>query len=300
MQAALRSFLDHLEHERRLSPRTLQAYQSDLRPILARFASARRWDEVDAEDLREVLDELGVEWSARTRARKLSALRSFGRWAVRRLGCERDPSLELSRPKVTPGLPRNLTPDEAVGLLDVAWGDSKAARRDLALLELAYGAGLRAMELVGLDVEDLDMGRREVRVRGKGNKERVVPFGRKAGQALTNWLDRGGPKEGPLFTSRPGQRMSDRTLRRRLHRRVLEVGLGRRVTPHMLRHSFATHLLEGGADLRAIQEMLGHASSSTTQRYVAVSVDHLRAVYDGAHPWGPGGGGGRPPPADRP
>jgi integrase/recombinase XerC len=290
VQAVLLRFLAHLEHERRLSPNTLRAYAGDLRPILSRLTEAKRWDEVDPEDLRDVLDDLGEDWSARTRARKLSALRSFGRWCVRREGCERDPSLELSRPKVTAGLPRNLTPDEAVGLLDVAWGDTAIARRDLAILELAYGAGLRAMELVGLNVEDLDLARGEVRVRGKGGKERLVPFGRKAKMALQNWLSRGGPSRGPLFTSRPGQRMSDRTLRRRLHRRVLEIGLGRRVTPHMLRHSFATHLLEGGADLRAIQEMLGHASSSTTQRYVAVSVDHLRAAYDQAHPFGAGTG----------
>jgi len=293
VQAVLLRFLAHLEHERRLSARTLRAYASDLRPILGRLSEAGRWDAVDPEQLRDVLDELGEDWSARTRARKLSALRTFGRWCVRREGCEQDPSLELSRPKVTAGLPRNLTPDEAVGLLDVAWGDTPAARRDLAILELAYGAGLRAMELVGLDVEDLDLARGEVRVRGKGNKERLVPFGRKAKRALQNWLERGGPSRGPLFTSRPGRRMSDRTLRRRLHRRVLEIGLGRRVTPHMLRHSFATHLLEGGADLRAIQEMLGHASSSTTQRYVAVSVDHLRAVYDQAHPLGAGAGTAR-------
>jgi integrase/recombinase XerC len=286
----LAAFLDHLEHERRLSPATVRAYASDLRALVRSLTGdgERSWGTVDPEDLRWELARRGRSWSPRTRARKLSALRTFGRYGIRQGWWDTDPAARLTRPKLPPSLPRALTPDESAGLLDYPWGPQE--RRDAALFELAYGAGLRAAELVGLDVEQVDLDRSEVRVRGKGSKERVVPFGRKARAALEAWLrEEGGPPSGPLFTTRPGRRMSDRTLRRRLHRRVLEVALGRPVTPHMLRHSFATHLLEGGADLRAIQQMLGHASLSTTQRYTAVSVDHLRSVYDDAHPFGQSG-----------
>ncbi|MGF1511952.1 MAG: tyrosine recombinase XerC [Myxococcota bacterium] len=286
--AALDLFLDHLEHERRLSPATVKAYRCDLRPLVGGLVGPEDgWDLVDPEALRGELARLGRKCQARTRARKLSALRSFGRYCVRRGWCKSDPAEELVRPKLTGGLPRHLTPDESVGLLEFPWQDGWRDLRDRALLELAYSSGLRAAELVGLDVEHVDLHRGEVRVWGKGNKERLVPFGRKAGRAIQSWVDsEHGPRKGPLFISRPGRRMSDRSLRRRLHRRVLEVALGRRVTPHMLRHSFATHLLEGGADLRSIQQMLGHASLGTTQRYVSVSVDHLRSVYDDAHPLG--------------
>lgn len=158
------------------------------------------------------------------------------------------------------------------------------------MLELLYGAGLRASELVGVDLRDLDLHARSLRVVGKGEKERTVLFGRKAEAALARWLKARaaiGPSAAAgqaLFLNKSGDRLSDRGLRRRLHRRVLEVGLGRRVTPHMLRHSFATHLLDGGADLRSIQELLGHSSLSTTERYTAVSVEHLRQVYEAAHP----------------
>jgi integrase/recombinase XerC len=173
--------------------------------------------------------------------------------------------------------------------------DSALVRRDQAMLELLYGAGVRAAELTGLDVDDLDLERGTVRVLGKGSKERIVPFGGKARQALEGWLlarptllasadEHADPRA--LFLNARGGRLTTRSLDRRLKARAQDVTLERRVTPHMMRHSFATHLLDGGADLRAIQAMLGHASLGTTQRYTSVSIDHLRSVYDSAHPLG--------------
>lgn len=291
LRQALERFLDHLRFERRLSPATVRSYRSDLegiwRAVEDRHGPASLVD-LTGPKLRSAVLHLGRGWNARTRARKLSALRTFGRYAVRMNWLPADPSLELVRPKAGKTLPRALTPDEVFGLLDAAYTDDAAGLRDRAMVELAYGAGLRASELVGLSVADVELSRRQVRVTGKGNKTRIVPFGRKAEAALRAWMAvrQAPPGEGALFLARGGRRLTDQTWRRRLRRRVLEVALGRHVTPHMLRHSFATHLLEGGADLRAIQELLGHASLSTTQRYTAVSVDRLRQVYDDAHPLG--------------
>ncbi|HJL41176.1 MAG TPA: tyrosine recombinase XerC [Myxococcales bacterium LLY-WYZ-16_1] len=293
LDRAVDMFVDHLRFERRLAESTVRAYRSDLGLVLSGLANPpERVDGLTSHALRHALRRVGRGWSARTRGRKLSALRTFGRFAVRQGWLAHDPTLELSRPRAGALLPRTLTPDEIFGLLDRAFPDDPWGLRDRAMVELAYGAGLRAAELVSLDIGAVDLVRREVRITGKGNKTRLVPFGRKAGEALAAWLAvRPAPSgESALFTSRRGTRLSDRTWRRRLHRRVLQVALGRHVTPHMLRHSFATHLLEGGADLRIIQELLGHASLGTTQRYTAVSVDRLRRVYDDAHPMGLGAG----------
>lgn len=284
-------FLVHLTEERRLSAATVKAYRSDLNGLLAFCAEVGFTGgpaELDATLVRAYLSRIHDETSARTRARKLSALRTFCRYLVREKRAARNIGDEVLSPKLPAGVPRALQVDEVFRLLEAEIEDTPVGRRDLAMLELLYGAGVRAAELVGLDLAHVDRRRRTVRVLGKGDKERIVPFGRQADGALDRWLEArarlAAPGERALFVSKTGRRLSDRGLRRRLHRRVLEVALGRRVTPHMMRHSFATHLLDGGADLRAIQALLGHASLGTTQRYTAVSVERLRAVYDAAHP----------------
>lgn len=286
-------FLEHLEHERRYSPNTLRAYRADLRHLAKHLEDAcglTAWADVRAEHLRSWVAEIHPSTVARTRARKLSSVRSLLGYLHREGVVSRNVGEELVSPKLPQSAPRSLQVDDVFALLDGAHEDDPTMRRDLAMLELLYGAGIRAAELVGLDLVRLDLRGRSVRVIGKGNKERTVPFGQKAHAALSAWLEvRPGlaaPGEAAVFVSKRGGRLSDRGLRRRLHRRALEVALGRRVTPHMMRHSFATHLLDGGADLKAIQELLGHASLGTTQRYTTVSVAHLRSVYDSAHPLG--------------
>jgi integrase/recombinase XerC len=299
MRSAIADFLDYLEHEKRLSPRTVRAYRSDLAALLA-FLDSRGFtrgpEALDAAMIRSYLMEIHASTAARTRARKLSCIRSFFRFLVRRGRVKRNAGEEILSPKLPKLLPRALGVDEVFGLLEKEAPQDLIHLRDLAMIELLYGAGLRAQELVDLDLEKIDLRRRRVRVLGKGNKERIVPFGKKALAALSRWLEAratiASREEKAVFLSKEGTRLSTRGLRRRLHARVAEVGLERKVTPHVMRHSFATHLLDGGADLRAIQEMLGHASLGTTQRYTAVSVEHLRRVYDAAHPLGDDHGDG--------
>ncbi|MCK6551300.1 tyrosine recombinase XerC [Myxococcota bacterium] len=291
------TFLAYLEGERRVSPRTVKAYRADLAGLsefIGRMGFTRRAKDLDATLLRAWLAELHPKTQARTRARKLSAVRTFYGFLVRRGLAPRNVGEELMSPKLPGSMPRALPVDDVFRLVEGNTSEAALALRDLAMLELLYGSGLRASELVGLDLDRLQLGRRTVRVVGKGNKERIVPFGDKAKEALEKWLavrplilaEAKRPDPKAVFNNAQGGRLSARSLARRLKSRALEVALGRRVTPHMLRHSFATHLLDGGADLRSIQEMLGHASLSTTQRYTAVSVEHLRNVYDTAHPLG--------------
>lgn len=293
LRPSVAEFLDYLERERRLSPRTVRAYRSDLSQLVA-FLEDRGFsggpESLDATLIRTYLAEIHERTKARTRARKLSCIRSFFRFLVRRGRAKRNVGEEILSPKLPAPLPRALQVDEVFSLIDAPLPDDPLARRDIAMFELLYGAGLRAQELVDLNLERVDRSRRTVRVVGKGNKERLVPFGKKAERALARWLEvrpqLATAGERAVFVAKHGGRLSTRALRRRLHKRVADLELGRHVTPHVMRHSFATHLLDSGADLRAIQEMLGHASLGTTQRYTAVSVEHLRAVYDEAHPLG--------------
>lgn len=276
-----------------MSPRTVKAYRSDLRQLVT-FLEGRGFAggpaALDVALLRAYLAEIHEKTKARTRARKLSCIRSFFRFLVKRGRAKRNVGEEILSPKLPAPLPRALQVDEVFSVVDAPLPDEPFARRDLAMFELLYGAGLRAQELVDLDLDRIDLSRRTVRVIGKGNKERLVPFGTKAKQAVERWLEvrpqLAAGAERAAFVAKHGGRLSTHALRRRLHKRVRDLELGRHVTPHVMRHSFATHLLDGGADLRAIQEMLGHASLGTTQRYTAVSVEHLRAVYDEAHPLG--------------
>ena len=286
-------FLEYLALERRLSSSTVAAYRSDLRQLTG-FLEAKAvnaWRHVERDHLKAYLHEIRPQTHPRTRARRLSAIRTFWRWLIKEGRATRDLGVELVHPKLPRPVPRALSVDDVFGILDRPGSSDTLARRDLAMIELLYGSGLRAAELVDLDLDRLDLAGRSVRVRGKGNRERTVPFGRKAAEALARYLavrgelvnDRDGTNVS-VFLNRRGGRLSAKGLRRRLHRRVEEIELARRVTPHMMRHSFATHLLDGGADLRTIQELLGHQSLSTTQRYTAVSVAHLREVYERAHP----------------
>ncbi|MBN2360347.1 MAG: tyrosine recombinase XerC, partial [Deltaproteobacteria bacterium] len=229
--------------------------------------------------------------SSRTAARSLSAVRSLIRFLERSGAIERDPALLIDSPKLPRGLPRPLDIDDAFALCEQPDRSSATGQRDAAMIELLYGSGLRVAELVGLDLEAVDLAARQIRVLGKGRKERWVPFGEKAAQALATYLPRRlGERvaevdsEQALFLGDRGRRIDQRVVRRALARYGLAAGARGRVHPHRLRHSFATHLLEGGADLRGIQELLGHASLSTTQRYTKVSLEHLLASYDRAHP----------------
>jgi len=299
MRALIARFLEHLEHERGLSPHTVRAYRSDLEGLLAflaRYAeleeTAVRAEAVDLVALRAYLAGLGGRGlGRRSQARAVAALRALFRWACRVGELSADPAARLRTPKAPQTLPRHLLSAEVDAVLEAPRGTGFAPTRDRALLELLYAAGLRVGELVALDWLDVDLGARSLRVLGKGDKERQVPFGRAAQAALRAWRDcaestlpPGRQLPDAVFLNRRGERLSDRSVRRILDCAVASTATARGVHPHTLRHSFATHLLERGADLRAIQELLGHSSLSTTQRYTHVDVERLLAVYRDAHP----------------
>jgi integrase/recombinase XerC len=284
-------FLRHLERERNASPATVRAYGHDLEQFAAYLERELRRDprpaEIDHVLIRGFLGELHQrELRKVSTARKLAALRTFFRWLCREGVLEASPARLLLAPRRERLIPAVLDEAQVARLLD-APGGALAAVRGRAVLELLYAAGIRCAELVALDTSDVDLEGRSVRVLGKGRKERIVLFGGRAQQALREWLAvRGGlrPKDEALFLNARGGRLSDRSVRQLVENRVKAVALERRCSPHTLRHSFATHLLSRGADLRAIQELLGHASLSTTQRYTHVDTRHLLEVYRKAHP----------------
>jgi integrase/recombinase XerC len=277
------AFLRHLQVERGASPHTIRGYRTDLGQFRAylRDAGGVRLAAVDARVLRGYLvwlHQRGLHPASV--ARKLAAVRSCFRYLTRRGLVRRNPGREVTAPRQRRTLPSFLPIDEAQALLDAP----APPARDRAVLELLYASGLRVSELAGLDLEDVDREARTVRVLGKGRKERIVPFGDAAALALEGYLAERGPGPGPLFTNRRGGRLGPRALHTLVRRRARAAGLARRVSPHTLRHSFATHMLDAGADLRLIQELLGHSRLSTTQRYTHVSADRLLRVYDDAHP----------------
>ena len=306
---AIERFDLHLRAERSLSPHTVRAYLSDLRQFAA-LCRAKTPAQLRPDDVRRFLAERHAEDAPASLGRKLAALRAFFRFLVRESVIAADPSAGIPAPRTPRRLPRPLAVDDCNVLMapparpaSAASGGTRAATacaapswaelRDAAMVELLYGAGLRVGELVALDVRDVDVTHGEVRVLGKGGKERVVPLPAAARAALAAWLAprrRPGVLGEPLFVAlraRRGElprRLDARDVRRRLAQRALAAGHADRVHPHRLRHSYATHLLDMGADLRAIQELLGHASLSTTQKYTAVSAERLVAVYDRAHP----------------
>lgn len=283
------AFLDHLRIERRLSPRTLEAYRHDLLS-LDQHRAARdlpSWDRLDTQHLRHFIASQHQQGLApRSLQRLLSAIRSFYRFLQREGRAQQNPALDLRAPKAARPLPRTLDADLATQLLDNPGEDDWLGRRDQAMLELFYSSGLRLSELAGLDVSDLDLNQGEVRVTGKGNKTRVLPVGRQARRALQDWLSvrpANSDSAQPLFVSQRGSALTPRAIQLRLRRHGVE-RIGQHLHPHMLRHSFASHMLESSGDLRAVQELLGHADISTTQIYTHLDFQHLAQVYDQAHP----------------
>lgn len=309
MKTHLRRFLEFLRFNRNLSARTVRAYESDLTQYL-RFLEGRfdrpadRIDpaEVDYAAVRAFMRDQYDRGQARSSAaRRLAAIRSFGRYLRREEVVERDPGALMATPKQDRKLPARLDEGEMTRVLETPDCTTRLGRRDRAILELFYASGLRLGELAGLGLEDVDLSSRLVRVLGKGGKERIVPFNRATADALRACLaDREAPvRDGggalpprargragaePLFVNYRGGRLSTRSIDRLVRRCAAAAGTRLGISPHALRHSFATHLLERGADLRAIQEMLGHARISTTQRYTHVSAAQLLSVYQKAHP----------------
>ena len=297
--SAARRVLDHLTLVRGLSDNTLAAYRHDLErytTFLKRRGIASVGD-VDAKTVRSFVASLSASthgeeepYKAATVVRTLSTVRSFHRFCVREGLAEDDPAAGVVRPRLPRALPHPLTVDEAIAVVEAPVTTSIAGLRDRAILELLYGGGLRISELTGLDVDDLDLEDGVVRVLGKGGKERDVPIGRPARDALGTYLTRGRPalasarSRAALFLNVRGGRLTRQSCARLLDRHARAAGIRRTVTPHDLRHSFATHLLEGGADVRVVQELLGHASVATTQIYTLVTTEHVRSVYYTAHP----------------
>ncbi|RFA38263.1 tyrosine recombinase XerC [Alkalilimnicola ehrlichii] len=286
----LQRFDDYLHYERRVSPLTRKHYARDL----AQFDTYRErlglrdWSEFDSQHIRRFIAERhrgGL--SGRSIQRLLAAIRSFYRYLLREGQATFDPAADIRPPKSPRRLPKALDVDETGGLLQAA-DDDPLTVRDRAIAELIYSSGLRLAELVAINVNDVAAGTQELTVTGKGQKMRTVPVGRLALEAIAAWLPlRAGlaaSGEQALFVSQQGRRLSPRSVQARLQRLAQVQGLGRPVNPHMLRHSFASHLLQSSGDLRAVQELLGHADISTTQIYTHLDFQHLSQVYDKAHP----------------
>jgi integrase/recombinase XerC len=307
----LRAFLAFLRYNRNLSPHTLRAYETDLTQFLDFLAASAqckpgevRAARMTVDAVRDFLSELHKRGNGRSSAaRRLAALRTFARYLVREGTLGDDPTALVGAPKREQTLPAHLGLAEAERLLAAPDTGAPAGRRDRAVLELFYASGLRLSELVDLDLEDVNLSGRIVRVRGKGGKERLLPFNQSAADALramnadrkTSNLELRTSNRGtkpspqsrrrhPLFLNVRGGRLTTRSVDRIVRRYVREAAIARGVSPHALRHTFATHLLQAGADLRAIQELLGHANLSTTQRYTHLDVGRLMEVYKNAHP----------------
>ena len=284
-------FLRYLDRERNASPHTIRAYANDLGQFQAHLAEELgpnpRPAAIDHLLIRAFLARLHRDGVKKiSAARKLAALRTFFRYLCREGILERNPARALLSPRTERKIPGHMEESEVAALIEVP-GETDGARRARAILELLYATGIRCAELVGLDLGDVDIGARTVRVLGKGSKERIVPFGQPALAALQAYLparDNARPKTQALFVNARGGRLTDRSVRQIVSHRVKQVAMTRRLSPHSLRHSFATHLLERGADLRAIQELLGHASLSTTQRYTHVNARHILDIYRKTHP----------------
>ncbi len=287
MTDPVQMFLRYQTVERGASAHTIRSYRTDLDQF-HRFLAARRVtriEHVDARLLRQYLARLYSSGLSRASiARKLAAIRSCLSFLTRRGRIGKNPAREVRAPRLPKKLASFLPVDEAHALLDRPSSVSMSQRRDQAILELLYATGARVAELCGLDLAELDRSQGTARVRGKGNKERIVPVGDAALAALDAYLALRGEEDGPLFQNLQGGRLTPRSVHRIVKARARAAGLTRRVTPHTLRHTFATHMLDAGADLRLIQDLLGHSRLSTTQRYTHVSADHLMKVYDAAHP----------------
>jgi tyrosine recombinase XerC len=296
MNRELAEFLAYLEHERNASPHTIAGYRRDLVQLAAYLKEAGvRWNKAGNVVLRGFLATLYEKKQKKsTIGRKLAAVRSFYDFCARKKWIAENPARILTTPRQDKKVPSFLSEDEAARLLEMPGGGRPVDLRDRAILEFFYATGIRVGELVGIDAADVHPAERLVRVRGKGKKERLVPFGRKATEALQDYLRRGRPRllegaEGTadaqaVFLNYRGGRLSARSVQRMVHKYILKTSVSRKISPHSLRHSFASHLLGRGADLRVIQELLGHASLATTQKYTHVDLRQLLDVYKKSHP----------------
>ncbi|MEL7560399.1 tyrosine recombinase XerC [Stutzerimonas chloritidismutans] len=289
MQTDLDAYFEHLRSERQLSPHTLDGYRRDLAKVVS-FCDKQRladWEQLKSPHVRQLIAEQHRQGqSGRSLARLLSSMRGLYRYLNQEGRCAHDPAAGISAPKGERRLPRLLDTDRAMQLLDGGIEDDFIGHRDQAMLELFYSSGLRLGELVGLNLEQLDLPAGLVHVQGKGNKARVLPVGRKAREALEAWLPLralSNPTDGAVFVSQQGRRLGPRAVQLRVRQAGVRE-LGQHLHPHMLRHSFASHLLESSQDLRSVQELLGHADIGTTQIYTHLDFQHLAKVYDLAHP----------------
>ncbi|MDP8246599.1 MAG: tyrosine recombinase XerC [Candidatus Tritonobacter lacicola] len=293
MQKEVHKFLQYLEHEKNCSPHTLESYSRDLRQFrdyLREYARGGREispGEIGISILRSYLGRMKMaEYSRATIARKMSVLRSFFRFLVREEILEANPMAGIVTPKQEKNLPRFLGVEEMDRLLSAPPEDTLLGLRDRAIMEVLYGGGIRVSELVSLNVRDVDPIGEVVKVRGKGKKERLSPIGLRAVNALMEYMKYLKEKKrgDPLFISGRGRRLGRDDVRLIFDRYLKKAALGGRVSPHVIRHSFATHLLDAGADLRSVQELLGHESISTTQRYTHVTTERLKRAYEKSHP----------------
>ena len=299
METLLATYERYLLRERGFREQTLRAYLGDLRQFLAflnekspKHATAETIGNVDVFLLRSYFGTVHKEAQAASVERKLVSLRSFFAYLVREGLAKTNPAKLLSLPKKAKKLPAHLDVDEIFNLLEQAFDDTALGRRDKAIWEICYGCGLRVGEVVALNIDSVDAANGTVRVMGKGGKERLVPVYPQVLFALRHYLDlrpellakANMPDVSALFLNSRGGRLSARWVEKMVDKVMLSAGTGRKISPHALRHTFATHLLDGGADLRSIQELLGHESLSTTQRYTHVGIQHLVSVYDNAHP----------------
>ncbi len=289
MNELLESFIKHLSNERNYSKHTVKAYRSDLesfRDFLTK--REKRVEDTDVATINDFISTLYGKNSAASVERKISAIRSFFSFLVRKNLMAQNPAKLVRSPKKQKRLPVFLSVDEVFSLIEIKESEKKTLRiRDKAILELLYSSGLRVSELSEATLDDMNLEEAIIRVRGKGNKERVVPIGSKAVGAVKAYLDVRNelkPSSDRIFLNSRGVGITTRSLARIIKKYGLASGISKNVSPHVLRHSFATHLLAGGADLRAIQEMLGHSSLSTTQKYTHLSIERIMEVYDKAHP----------------
>lgn len=289
MQTDLDNYFQHLRSERQVSPNTLDGYWRDLIKVrdFCTQQGLAQWTELKAHHVRQLIaDQHRKGLSSRSLARLLSSLRGLYRYLNQEGRCQHDPADGISAPKGEKRLPRLLDTDRAMQLLDGGIEDDFIGHRDQAMLELFYSSGLRLSELVGLNLDQLDLPAGLVQVQGKGNKGRVLPVGRKALEALQAWLPLRAltnPQDGAVFISQQGRRLGARAVQLRVRQAGVRE-LGQHLHPHMLRHSFASHLLESSQDLRSVQDLLGHADIGTTQIYTHLDFQHLAKVYDQAHP----------------
>ena len=298
MDSWLKQFEDHLKTEKQASIHTSKNYLGDLRQF-AEFLREKypqllngetvQWSQIDQNVIRSFLSYLFKGHGSSTLARKLASLRTFYQYTNRRGWADFNPAKEVATPKVVRKIPKFLTIDEINLFLALPREDHFVGKRDKAILELLYASGLRVSELVGLNREDINLDQGFVRVLGKGKKERMVPVGKVARLAAKNYIEACSESpmfkdKNPLFLNRQGGRLTVRSVERIIDKYWKQSGIAKHVTPHVLRHTFATHLLNNGADMRGVQELLGHTSLSTTQRYTHVELDKLMEVYDKTHP----------------